>query len=573
MAVGTLSCALISTGLVIVFPKVTQIIMDDVRMGRADRIAPLALLAAFTYFIRDILNGARILLNNTFEQQVIFDLRSDLYSHIQRLPLRWFDDRATGDIMTRVLEDVNAVERVLIDGIEQGASSILQILVVLIALFFVDVRLALLAMTPIPFLVAGALTYTITAPTRYRKQRAAASAMNARLHDNLAGIRQIKAYVREDEEHERFNAMSDRHRQATLGVMRAWALYHPSMNFFGALGAVMVIGFGGQAVIEGRMTMGDLAGFLWLVGALYEPVGRLHSLNQLIQSGRAAGERVFEIMDEPEESPDNVPAAVREERAPATIRGEVVFRDVEFSYSEDVPVIRHVSLHALSGQTIALVGPTGAGKSTLVQMLTRFYEYDSGEIIIDGVPLRDYPRGVLRSAIGMVTQESFLFNGTVRENLLLGRSDATDEELKEALITANAWEFVERLEKRLDTIVGERGVKLSVGEKQRISIARALLKNPPILILDEATASVDTHTERLIQEALSRLLKSRTSFVIAHRLSTIREADQILVLDRGRIVERGTHASLLELDGLYAKLHKQALHGEKSEDTTPALEK
>ncbi|MGB8169082.1 MAG: ABC transporter ATP-binding protein [Chthoniobacteraceae bacterium] len=548
MATGMMACAIVGTLLVVVFPKVTQYIIDDVRAGRGDRLVWLALVAGASFLLRDGLNAVRIILNNTFEQRVIFDLRSDLYAHIQQLPLRWFDDRATGDIMTRLLEDVTAVERVLIDGIEQGVIAVLQIAIVAVVLFQYNARLAWWTLLPIPFLIAGALAYTITAPRRYRLQRKASSAMNSLLHDNLAGIRQIKTYVREREEHERFNRTSDQLRTATLTVMKVWAIYNPLMSFFGACGAVLVVAFGGRAVLAREMGVGDLVAFLWLVGLLYEPVGKLHSLNQIVQSGRTAGERVFEILDTPAE-----PGRVEQDER-VDIAGDVRFQDVSFSYNEEIPVLHHISLHARPGETIALVGETGAGKSTLVNMLTRFYEFDDGEILIDAKPLRDFSKSALRSAVGLVTQESFLFNGSIRDNLRLGKPDATDEELWDALAVANARGFVERLPDGLGSLVGERGVKLSVGEKQRISIARALLKDPPILVLDEATASVDTQTERLIQEALDRLMERRTSFVIAHRLSTVRHADQILVMDRGRIVERGRHDDLLAAGGIYTRL-------------------
>jgi ATP-binding cassette subfamily B protein len=551
MAAGMIGCALMSLAFSLTYPKLTQFVIDDViRKKQADRLTFIMLGLLGAFLLRDLFNGLRILINNTFEQNVIYDMRRDIYARLQRLPVTYFDQRASGDLMTRVIEDVNALERVLIDGTEQGSAAVLCIIGVMAIMFVTNPLLAVVALIPLPLLAGGAIWYTTTAHKRYRAQREASSAMNALLMDNLQGVRQIKAFGREEHEDTRFADRADDLRKGTLGIMRVWAAYSPAMSFAGALGLGLVLWIGGRQVLAERMTVGQLVGFVIYLGLFYEPVARLHGLNQMLQAARAAGERIFDILDAPIERANGLPR----ESLKFPVRGDVVYENVSFGYTPERVVLRNISLHARPGEIVALAGPTGAGKSTLVNLLPAFYEATSGRILIDGQDLSGISLQSLREQISVVSQEAFLFNGTIRENILYGRLEASEDELIAASKAANCHEFIERLPNGYDSRVGERGVKLSVGEKQRVSIARALLKNAPILILDEATASVDTATERLIQEALERLMENRTSFVIAHRLSTIRKADQILVMRHGQIIERGTHGELLEANGLYAKL-------------------
>lgn len=551
MAAATVGCAILSLAFSLAYPKLTQYVIDEV-IGhkRADLLAPVMLCLLGAFLLRDAFNGLRIWVNNTFEQNVIYDIRCEVYARLQRLPAGYFDQRASGDLMTRVLEDVNAMERVLIDGTEQGTVAVLGLMAVIVIMLFTNPLLTAVALVPLPILLGGALWYTLTAHRRYRKQRIASSAMNALLMDNLQGVRQIKAFGREPHEDQRFAKRADDLRVGTLGVMRVWATYSPAMTFAGSLGLGLVLWIGGGQVLAGRLTLGQLIGFMFYLALFYEPISRLHGLNQMLQAARASGERVFDILDAPVERGQNSPRIALNTRG----RGEVVYEKVSFAYSAERVVLRDISLRAGPGEMIALAGPTGAGKSTLVNLLPAFYEPTGGRITIDGQDISSVSLESLRDHISVVSQEAFLFNGTIRENILYGRLTATEEDLRAAARAANCHEFIARLPNGYDSRVGERGVKLSVGEKQRVSIARALLKNAPILILDEATASVDTATEKLIQEALERLMANRTSFVIAHRLSTIRKADQILVMQHGQIIERGTHEELLATEGLYSRL-------------------
>ncbi len=554
LATGQFICATLMAVSVIFFPSITGFVIDDIipDKQRHNELMFWVLLGLGSFLLKDGLNCARIFINNHFEQNVIYDIRSDLYRKIQHLPLPWFDSRRTGDIMTRVVEDVTSMERVLIDGIELGLVAGIQLLAVGLVMYITDWQVALWATLPIPILIVGAWVYSKDARHRHKAERNATSALNSLLHDNIAGIRQIKSYAAEGEEHANFNRLSHGIRRATLHLMSWWAVYNPAMSFAGMLGYALVLGFGGQAVINGTMEPGELVKFFLLLSLFYEPVTKLRQLNQMIFSSRAAGDRVFEIIDSEDE-----PNAAEGETLPEAIRAHVRFDDVSFAYGSQ-PTLSHVDLEAAPGQTIALVGSTGAGKSTVLSLLNRFYEVTSGKITIDGVNISGLAKSSLRGQLAYVTQEPFLFNGTVRENLMLAKRNASDEDMWQALDAAHAENFVRGLPKELDTNVGERGVKLSGGEKQRLSIARALLKNAPILLLDEATASVDSETEHQIQDALNTLMKNRTAFVIAHRLSTIQNADRIYVLEKGEVIEQGTHAQLLTKQGKYAELSRKS---------------
>lgn len=552
LTIGTLLCAVLAQVFALSFPKLTQHLIDDViGGGKSDELGLYVGLIAGAFVLSAIFNSLRIRVNNYLEQNVIFDLRRDVYARLQRLPVSYFDQRSSGDLMTRVIEDVNNVERILIDGTEQGLVAILSIGGAFGLMLYLHPPLAFAALIPMPFLIGGALWYTLTAHTRYRALRVASSAMNALLFDNLQGNRQIKAFHREEYEDGRFASRAEDMRQGNLKVMQAWANYSPSMDLLGTLGTVCVLGIGGSQVLQGQLAIGELVGFLLYLNFFYEPIRRLHGLNQLMQSARAAGERVFDILDrEPERFDQQKLKAIDK----SAVNGEISFDDVSFEYEDGNPILKNINIKAQAGETIALVGPTGAGKSTVVNLIPSFYQVSSGAISIDGHNINSMRLSDLRDLISVVSQEPFLFNGSVKENILYGSMGASDEQIANAAEAANCTEFIEKLPEKFETKVGERGVKLSVGQKQRISIARALIKDSPILILDEATSSVDTATEKLIQQALDRLMIGRTSFVIAHRLSTIEKADQIIVLQAGEIIERGTHEELLSAGGLYSKL-------------------
>jgi ATP-binding cassette, subfamily B, multidrug efflux pump len=454
--------------------------------------------------------------------------------------------------MARLTSDVESINQVLSNSVTQIVAGALSTLGVAIAMFAINPRLAAISIVTV-----GGLTFIINrwlaakTHARFRVQQAALGRLYGFVEETIGGQKVVKAYGQEAAFTARFDAANAEFRDGGIAAQTVSGYTGPLMNTVNNTALTIVAGVGGLLAIRGLTTVGTIATFITYTRQFGRPLNEIAHLYNALQSALAGAERVFEIMDEAPE-PDAAP-----QRPLARIRGDVVFDDVTFSYRKGAPVLKRVSLHARPGQTIALIGPTGAGKTTIVNLLTRFYEIDQGRVLIDGRDLRELPKNGLRRQLGIVLQDTFLFSGTVRDNIRYGRLDATDAEIVEAARLANADTFIHRLTHGYDTVLSERGGNLSHGQRQMLAIARAILANPAILILDEATSSVDTRTEKHIQEAMQRLMRGRTSFVIAHRLSTIRDADQILVIDHGEIQERGTHAELLSKKGFYWRLSTQ----------------
>ena len=556
LAALTLGAAIVATLAELVPPWLVKLVIDDViKAGHLPLLKWLIGGLILAYLTRNLINSARIRFNNTLEQRVIYDMRNQVYRALQRQSISYYENRATGEIMSRVVNDVNNLERIFIDGVEALVMASLTLIGILSVLLVLNWKLALIALLPIPLLAIGAAIFTTRVHTLYHLIRQQAAQLNALLQDSISGIRETMTFNREAYEVERFNRKSAEYCRGNLRVARAWSVYSPGMILTASTGTLLILWFGTQDVLAGQMTVGSLVAFLAYLSLFYTPINQIHGINHMLQHALAAGERVFEIIDAVPEVSDRPHAIHPEKKA----QGYVAFDQVSFHYRPDIPVLRQVSLIALPGEKIALVGPSGSGKSTLIKLLMRFYDVDTGRITIDGHEIRDLKLSYLRDQIGMVAQEPFLFNGTVRENLLYGRLTATEEEMIAAAKAARVHDFIMDLPEGYSTWIGERGVKLSVGQKQRVAIARALLKEPPIIIFDEATSNIDTETEARIQEALAVLSQQRTTFIIAHRLSTLKHVDRILVVAKGKIAEQGSHEGLLAQGGIYTTLYEAQL--------------
>ena len=548
---GTLLLACAMTALSVLAPSVIQQVLDRVLSGGTGNGSVLlhgVLLIASIFFFKEVLNCLRIRINNQLEQKVIFKLREDLHNKLLNLPINFYDRRKSGDISSRVIDDVQSVERAILDGTEQGVVAVLTLVGVSGMMFWQEPRLAALVFVPLPILLWMAIQYARVSKRNWRAVRDKSGELNSLLLEDIHGNRLIHSFGLNNREKNRFAKIARDLEELSLRAMYRWSIQGPSASFTSSLGILAVVGMGAYLLEKDpHFTTGQFFAFLLYANMFYEPIRQLVGINNLITAGKASGERVFEILDAPIEVNDPPDPTFFQSK-----NQEIKFAEVSFSYPERSAVVEQLSFTIPHGSTTALVGPTGAGKSTIANLLLRYYDVDRGSITIGGVPITRLALQDLRSNIGLVSQDPFLFDTTVRENLLLAQTSASEEELIGALQAAHAWEFVNLLPAGLDTLIGERGVRLSMGEKQRLTLARAILKSPPVLVLDEATASVDVETERQIQHTLHRLIQNRTTLIIAHRLSTIREADTIIFLDKGRIVEKGTHQELLLLNRAYA---------------------
>ncbi len=484
-------------------------------------------------------------------QRITYDLRTRVHEHMQKLSLEYFDARRTGKLMARVMGDIDVLQNVSVQGVRSIVINSFTLIIVGLIIFNINWKLALMSLAPMPVYFICLIKYSEKIHSLYRRVRRARASISASLHDSILGIRVVKAFVGEHRQSREFKNSNAGLLHSIMAAVKSNSIFYPLMALLLSLGPLVIMWYGGKSVIEGAITLGELVAFSAYIHRFYGPVEQFSEINDMIQQVIVSARRVFEVLDTKTEF-DTPEGSI----TLSATEGDVRFNDVSFRYDGGKDILSHINLKANPGETIGLVGPTGSGKTTLVNLVYRFYQPREGSITIDGIDIKKMDLRSLRKHIAMVLQEPFLFHGTVKENIAYGKRHASGKEVIAAAKASNAHDFIMELPNAYDSQIGERGVRLSGGEKQRISIARAIIKNPRILILDEATSSVDTQTEKLIQEGIERLRIGRTTFVIAHRLSTVKNADRLIVLDKGKIVERGKHEELLKKEGLYSHLYK-----------------